>query len=361
MMEDLSRGPDLDLTSLPPVKTKKSRRGVSVPLSKASPFQRNEQSSQLSSDDDDYNDNNPFKMSKANTKRLFQDSESDKDSGRPNSNDMPGMKSSEENQAQAVIKNLEEKTQTLPDELPPANPLPSGSEKYSLDADQLFGWKPKHVGKVPVPLCFDSLLLEDIIEFFYNDNGDEKDLGQKFPELVYQGFRPETSFILHQRFASADTYEFKFSHLLTSRHAYLRSVLDDGFKRPFLGMKRNVDDDCLQFNSIFESGNLDTVIRKSDFEYDLFLRIDSNTRGHTSWYFFKVNNTKKGHKVRFNIVNLSRSESLYQQGMKPYVFSEKHNRMSGTDWEQTGEHISYKRSHINYMQKSFTENQYEAI
>jgi len=30
-------------------------------------------------------------------------------------------------------------------------------------------------------------------------------------------------------------------------------------------------------------------------------------------YYFKVDNTKKGHKVRFNIVNLSRSESLYQQ------------------------------------------------
>lgn len=32
------------------------------------------------------------------------------------------------------------------------------------------------------------------------------------------------------------------------------------------------------------------AIRVKKNEYDLFLRSDTNTRGHTSWYYFKVNN-----------------------------------------------------------------------
>jgi cytosolic carboxypeptidase protein 2/3 len=36
----------------------------------------------------------------------------------------------------------------------------------------------------------------------------------------------------------------------------------------------------LTFDSNFESGNLDTVIKKKDYEYDLFMRVDTNTRGH---------------------------------------------------------------------------------
>jgi len=286
MTEDLYRGPNLDMTSLPLVKNKKSRRGVSVPVSKPSPFMKNDLDSQDSSDIDDYND--PFKLSGPKSRRLFRDYEPDKDDPQANPGEMQRTRNGGEGLAQTVIKDLEEKTDTYPDEqLPPAIPLIT--EKYSLDADQLFGWKPKHVGKVPVPLSFDSVLLEEIIDFFYTEDGEEKDLSQKYPdfqnipELVYQGFRPETSFTLHEKFASPETYEFKFSHLLTTRHNYLRKVLDDGFKRPFMGMKRNVDDDCLRFNSIFESGNLDTVVRKSEYEYDLFLRIDSNTRGHTSW------------------------------------------------------------------------------
>ena len=40
-----------------------------------------------------------------------------------------------------------------------------------------------------------------------------------------------------------------------------------------------------KFNSYFESGNLDFV-EKVNKEYNLYLRCDSNTRGHTQWYYF---------------------------------------------------------------------------
>ena len=39
-------------------------------------------------------------------------------------------------------------------------------------------------------------------------------------------------------------------------------------------------DNELVFDSHFESGNLDMVIKTNDSDYDLFMRVDTNTRGH---------------------------------------------------------------------------------
>ena len=36
----------------------------------------------------------------------------------------------------------------------------------------------------------------------------------------------------------------------------------------------------LEFDSMFECGNLDRVIMVSPTEYDLYMRPDTNTRGH---------------------------------------------------------------------------------
>ena len=36
----------------------------------------------------------------------------------------------------------------------------------------------------------------------------------------------------------------------------------------------------LIFDSDFESGNLDLVIKTAQYEYDLYMRVDTNTRGH---------------------------------------------------------------------------------
>ena len=71
-------------------------------------------------------------------------------------------------------------------------------------------------------------------------------------------------------------------------------------------------------------------------EYDLFLRVDSNTRGHTQWFYFSVQNGAKTGKVTFNICNLTKPKTLYEQGMRPYVFSKKKNSRSGKLWEQDG-------------------------
>ena len=42
------------------------------------------------------------------------------------------------------------------------------------------------------------------------------------------------------------------------------------------------------FYSNFESGNLDLAIKISELEYDLYMRVDANTRGHLNWFLFTI-------------------------------------------------------------------------
>ena len=61
---------------------------------------------------------------------------------------------------------------------------------------------------------------------------------------------------------------------------------------------------------MFESGNLDIVMRMKEKEYNLFLRPDTNTCGHMQWFYFKVTNSQKC-KVRFNICNNRKAKTLF--------------------------------------------------
>lgn len=73
----------------------------------------------------------------------------------------------------------------------------------------------------------------------------------------------------------------------------------------------NVGSEELVFDSKFECGNLDKVVKVSDNTYDLYMRVDSNTKGHHQWFYFSVSNITHVRKVRFNIVNFTKKESLY--------------------------------------------------
>lgn len=46
--------------------------------------------------------------------------------------------------------------------------------------------------------------------------------------------------------------------------------------------------DELIFDSNFESGNLDLVTKAGENDYDLYMRVDTNTRGHHQWFYFTV-------------------------------------------------------------------------
>ena len=92
--------------------------------------------------------------------------------------------------------------------------------------------------------------------------------------------------------------------------------------RAFFGQHTNAYDGII-FDSFFESGNLDCAFRVDEREYDLFLRVDSNTKGHIQWYFIKMKNLEKLQKYKINICNFQKCHSLYNRGMKPYFYSVK--------------------------------------
>ena len=74
--------------------------------------------------------------------------------------------------------------------------------------------------------------------------------------------------------------------------------------------------------------------------FDLILQNDVNTKGHNQWFYYQVQNTRKNHKVRFNIVNLLKKESLFSYGLKPLVYSDKMNSQ-GVGWHRAGIKVVY--------------------
>lgn len=96
------------------------------------------------------------------------------------------------------------------------------------------------------------------------------------------------------------------------------------------------DDNTLVFESRFEWGNLHLALKMNENEYNLILQNDINTNGHTQWFYFRVGNTTKGQKVKFNILNLAKPDSLYNYGMKVWILSEKNKSQNGIEWFRDG-------------------------
>jgi hypothetical protein len=78
-------------------------------------------------------------------------------------------------------------------------------------------------------------------------------------------------------------------------------------------------DTTLVFESRMESGNLRRAIQVYPHEYDLILRPDINTRGHTQWFYFSVSNTRRNIPYKFNVINLVKGDSLYLVGAVIHV------------------------------------------
>jgi len=90
--------------------------------------------------------------------------------------------------------------------------------------------------------------------------------------------------------------------------------------------------ETLLFLSKFESGNLKKAIRVSKNEYELILSSDFNTNGHFHWFNFKtVSTLPAGTRVTFKILNMTKPNSLYTVGFKPFS---KHTR-SNEDWSNS--------------------------
>jgi hypothetical protein len=137
----------------------------------------------------------------------------------------------------------------------------------------------------------------------------------------------------------------------------------------------------LSFSGEFESGNIDTAsfvtgrnklheptvkaLKKSkkdihtfaipksvDLEYDITCRNDLSTTGNIQWYYFRVEapkyygNESIGDRelvkyplrVRFQITNMEKKDSLYNYGMRPVRCSENDTK---SGWINTGEDVCY--------------------
>ena len=114
---------------------------------------------------------------------------------------------------------------------------------------------------------------------------------------------------------------------------------------------RIVIDDCLIFDANFESGNLMSAKRIyfGDYrddnpafqEYDLEMNYDAQSKVGTStqWFFFSIASScsfpSKPVTVKFNIINFTKSDSLYNYGMKPLCYNKKEG------WKRVGKDVRY--------------------
>ena len=76
-------------------------------------------------------------------------------------------------------------------------------------------------------------------------------------------------------------------------------------------VKESESDNTLIFESRFESGNLRRVLNIGDNQYNLILKYDHGTTTYTQWFYFKVSNTRKDIRYKFNIINLIKPDSSY--------------------------------------------------
>lgn len=83
---------------------------------------------------------------------------------------------------------------------------------------------------------------------------------------------------------------------------------------------------------------------------------DINTKGHTQWFFYRVANTRKGLTVKFNLLNHTKPDSLFNFGMKVLVYSEQLNKAEGVGWHRDGQDIAYYQN--SYKKDTVGRSQY---
>lgn len=68
---------------------------------------------------------------------------------------------------------------------------------------------------------------------------------------------------------------------------------------------------------------------------------DINSKGHTQWFFFRVQGAKAGQKVKFNILNYNKGDSMFNYGMKVTCYSDRKASEQQVGWFKDGTDISY--------------------
>lgn len=224
-----------------------------------------------------------------------------------------------------------------------ASPMPLIRTGGSIQADIKMGWRPKNpYSGAPIPLYYDY------------ENFSVIDYEETDPKRVplYLGPRVHNSLQLHTLFAKKEqedgTQSYKFVFPPRPGQATRKRAEEP---RPFTGMNPRLEELMgesfdrkkeLVFDSFFESGNLDLVYKGDELEYNLFMRVDTNTRGHHQWFYFSVEHGAyfKGKTVTFNIMNFTKEESLYTAGMRLVVSK----RSEGFKNKRGGSNVTYGRT-----------------
>ncbi|XP_026320296.1 cytosolic carboxypeptidase 4-like isoform X3 [Hyposmocoma kahamanoa] len=112
--------------------------------------------------------------------------------------------------------------------------------------------------------------------------------------------------------------------------------------------KMNTFSTRLSFESRFESGNLRKAIQVGPREYELILMPDVNSNKRHQWFYFEVRNMQQGRPYIFNIVNCEKSDSQFNFGMKPVMYSVKEAISGRQGWVRAGTDICYYRNSYHY-------------
>lgn len=104
--------------------------------------------------------------------------------------------------------------------------------------------------------------------------------------------------------------------------------------------------DALRFYSKFECGNLRKAVQVRRFEYDLILNADANCSQHTQWFYFEVSNMEPDVPYRFNVINCEKTNSQFNYGMQPVLYSVREALEGRPHWIRTGSDVCYFRNHF---------------
>lgn len=228
-------------------------------------------------------------------------------------------------------------------------PLQMENYEWTIEKDAELGYRPRldHIDG-PVPFVFLSHSQVAIIRLM-------DELGET---CIYKCKRPKNSFDIHQsNFATGSIYDILDPSFKILTDKAVQDIINNKTKRQYsistiplqieniskLGstVKQSdviVNDDTrsctpagFDFDSCFEGGNLDLVFKTRENDYNLVTRCDTNSKGHTQGFYFKVKSNCSS-EAKLNIINMTKPRSLF--AIKGYPFYAYKDPEGNLKWQQ---------------------------
>lgn len=76
---------------------------------------------------------------------------------------------------------------------------------------------------------------------------------------------------------------------------------------------------------------------------------DTNSIGSNQWFYFSVEGLRPNKDYTFSVINYTKSDSLFNYGMKPVVYSLlENNRVFDVEkgWRRMGNEVSYRKGKL---------------